>query len=683
MIKSLRISIIITLVITGIIFWIGSAYPANTATQIDFLVNGFHDSSGNPLSGGKVYCYSAGLSTGKDVWTTKSKTTVLANGASSPITLDTLGRYTCYGDGWYKFVVTTSAGAPYKTYDNIYIGNRDGSRYDASDYSSVWAAATAIGNTNPAILEIRDAQTIGTTTTITSNITVEVSRAGKFVKSGNTLAIQGNFIAHDGLVFDGFTTTDVTLNPIYVKEVHPQWWGFATTASAANNLTYLTAACNAGIYEVFCPSGAFSLNAFTANKSNHIHGIVSKDNESTKETIFTYAGTSKAITISGTVSVHLSDFQIMCTDDTGSGIDIEGDVDSLKLERLLIENDGTPGSSQYAVRFNAQGSLGDIENPVIKECKFKNNYYAITNTGVSGLSRVIKAVIEDNIFDANSYDYYDNTGQCKASSLRDNDFENTSKISVYMGSGTALSIVGNRFDIGTNQWDVFTSVANTRNPIFCGTGSAQIIAVANTFVSGGTETTNRSKLFKHNDPEATSSFLFIDPYDGIRSDIAQRLFGGFLFQNTINTTGETIRILANTSQTADLIQFQTSGATATAGINAYGIPYSKITTVTPAADGTITCSLENGNVFYYLMATSTAKQISFTNPLPSSDSNMQVKLVIETGGSNGTHTITWASNIYGTSAASTAINKRDLFTYDYIDVGSVTGWFANSITKGM
>ena len=52
MIKSLKISIIITLALSGLIFFISSAYPANTATQIDFLANGFHDNL-ESLSGGR------------------------------------------------------------------------------------------------------------------------------------------------------------------------------------------------------------------------------------------------------------------------------------------------------------------------------------------------------------------------------------------------------------------------------------------------------------------------------------------------------------------------------------------------------------------------------------------------------------------------------------------------------
>ena len=686
MIKSLKISIIITLALSGLIFFISSAYPANTATQIDFLVNGFHDSSGNPLSGGKVYCYSAGTTNGKDVWTTKNKTSVLANGASSPITLDSLGRYTCYGDGWYKFVVNTSSGSPYKTYDNIYIGNRDGSRYDVSDYADLGAAVTAIASNN-AILEIRSSTTVGTNTTIPSNITVEVSRAGKFVKSGATLSIQGNLIAHDSLVFDGFTTTDVTLNPLYVKVINPALWGFATTASAANNLTYLTAACNAGIYEVFCPSGSFSLNAFTANKSNHIHGIVSKDNESTKETIFTYDGTDKAIYVNGTVSVRLSDFQIMCSNAAGSGIDIAGNVDDFKTERLWIENSAAGSTPQYGIRFNAAGSNGDQENPVIRECTFKKCYYGIFHPAVSGTSRVVKPVIDSNVFDTCTHNYYDTDGQAKSASLRDNDFLNFSKVGIYFGSSTGLAIVGNRFDIGSNSWATFDGTVDTNNPILCGTNSTQISAVGNTFVSGDTEANARGKLFKHNntgDSLITGiNYIFIDPLDGIYCDPAQRIFGGVIYKNNINTTGETIRIQSNTSQTADLLQFQNGSTTAVlSGVNAYGSKYDKPVTVT-ASGGSITCNLENGNFFYYDAATSTSQIIKFTNPIPSDNCNLQVKLLFEQGGSGATHTVTWASDIFGTSAVSTAINKRDLYVFDYIQVGSVTGYYLDSVKQGM
>lgn len=681
MIKSLKISIIITLALSGLIFFIGIAYSANTATQIDFLSNGFHDTSGNPLSGGKVEVYSAGTSVGKNVWSDKNKVGVLANGSvasGTPITLDTYGKKLCYGDGWYKFIIKNSSGTTLFTLDNIYIGNRDGSRYDVSDYSDLGAAVTAIASNN-AILEIRSSTTVGTNTTIPSNVTVEVSRAGKFVRSGATLAIQGNFIAHDGLVFDGFTTNTATLNPLYVKEVHPQWWGFATTASAANNLIYLTSAINAGIYDIAIPSGDFSIDEITIDKSVSINAIVSKDVNSTKETIFTYTGTSKAITVSGTVSVRLNDFQILCSNAAGSGIDIAGDVDGFKAERLWIENSATGSTPQYGIRFNAAGSNGDQDNPVIRECKFKKCYYGIFHPAVSGTSRVIKPVIDSNVFDTCTHNYYDTSGQAKAASLRDNDFLNFSKIGVYFGSGTALAIVGNRFDIGSNSWDTFDGTVDTKNPILCGTGSTQISAVSNTFVSSDTEANARGKLFKHNDPASTVSYLFLDPYDGIYTDVATRWYGGLLFKNPVNA--ETIRVLSSTGQTADLLQFQNGSTTAAlSGFDAYGNRYDKPVQVSYSA-GTITCDTALGNFFYYDSGTTTSGKVTFTTPVSSTSKNLQVKFLFEQGAS--AQTITWDSNIYGTVSVSTGANKRDLYTYDWIHVGSVTGYFLQSIKQGM
>ena len=64
--KSLKISIFITLCLFAFMPWIGKAYPANTATQIDFILAGFSDASGNPYSGGKVEVYSAGTTIGKN-----------------------------------------------------------------------------------------------------------------------------------------------------------------------------------------------------------------------------------------------------------------------------------------------------------------------------------------------------------------------------------------------------------------------------------------------------------------------------------------------------------------------------------------------------------------------------------------------------------------------------------------
>ncbi len=81
----------------------------------------FFDNNGNPLSGGKIYTYSAGTTTPLATYTTNSGATAHTN----PIVLDAAGRVPSGGEIWltlgvgYKFVVKTSAEVLIATYDNI------------------------------------------------------------------------------------------------------------------------------------------------------------------------------------------------------------------------------------------------------------------------------------------------------------------------------------------------------------------------------------------------------------------------------------------------------------------------------------------------------------------------------------------------------------------------------------
>jgi hypothetical protein len=86
-----------------------------SATQVDFLLAGLHDSNGVPLAGGQVYTYFAGTTTKQTAWTDKDKTSAAAN----PLTLDSNGQYQLYCDGWYKIVVKDAAGTTVNTWDNL------------------------------------------------------------------------------------------------------------------------------------------------------------------------------------------------------------------------------------------------------------------------------------------------------------------------------------------------------------------------------------------------------------------------------------------------------------------------------------------------------------------------------------------------------------------------------------
>lgn len=74
------------------------------------------DSSGNPLSGGKLYTYEAGTLTNKATYTTQAGTVANAN----PVVLDSSGRAAVWlGSGAYRMILKTSADVTVWDTDNI------------------------------------------------------------------------------------------------------------------------------------------------------------------------------------------------------------------------------------------------------------------------------------------------------------------------------------------------------------------------------------------------------------------------------------------------------------------------------------------------------------------------------------------------------------------------------------
>ncbi len=85
------------------------------AKQVDFLLAGLLDSTGNPLSSGLVYTYESGTTTNKTCWTAADKSA----SATNPVVLDAYGKATLYADGTYTFLVKTSAGATVTTINGL------------------------------------------------------------------------------------------------------------------------------------------------------------------------------------------------------------------------------------------------------------------------------------------------------------------------------------------------------------------------------------------------------------------------------------------------------------------------------------------------------------------------------------------------------------------------------------
>lgn len=90
-----------------------------TPSQVDVLLAGLTDSSGNALASGKVYTYTAGTTSNKTTWADLAESTPQAN----PIVLDSNGRKQVFADGLYKFVVKDSLDNTLYTWDNLSYGN--------------------------------------------------------------------------------------------------------------------------------------------------------------------------------------------------------------------------------------------------------------------------------------------------------------------------------------------------------------------------------------------------------------------------------------------------------------------------------------------------------------------------------------------------------------------------------
>lgn len=94
----------------------------STPVQVEALIAGLTDSSGQPLAGGKIYTYEAGTTTPKTTWQDNLKVSAHAN----PIILDAQGKKLVFADGAYKFRIDSSADVTLYTHDNLLFSQFNG-----------------------------------------------------------------------------------------------------------------------------------------------------------------------------------------------------------------------------------------------------------------------------------------------------------------------------------------------------------------------------------------------------------------------------------------------------------------------------------------------------------------------------------------------------------------------------
>ena len=108
-------AVILSAVISALVMGPVPLYSATSGVQIEFLLSQVRNATGS-LAGGKVYFYSVGTTTPKDVYLDINKTPPVA---ANPYTLDANGTALLYGDGTYRVVIKTSAGVTVYDRDNL------------------------------------------------------------------------------------------------------------------------------------------------------------------------------------------------------------------------------------------------------------------------------------------------------------------------------------------------------------------------------------------------------------------------------------------------------------------------------------------------------------------------------------------------------------------------------------
>lgn len=158
----------------------------------------FFDSNGDPLSGGKLFTYTAGTTTPQATYTTNAGNVAHAN----PIVLDSAGRVSSGGEIWltdtvnYKFVLQNATGTVIATYDNV-----------AGNGSGIAAAFAASGGS--ALVGFLQAGAGATTTTVQNKL--------RDIVSVKDFGAVGDGVANDqAAIQTAFTAAQVLGKALYI-----------------------------------------------------------------------------------------------------------------------------------------------------------------------------------------------------------------------------------------------------------------------------------------------------------------------------------------------------------------------------------------------------------------------------------------------------------------------------------
>jgi len=282
---------------------------------VEFLLSGFTDNSGEPLSGGLVYTYKAGTLTNKSVYTDSTGVAPETN----PVVLDSNGRKQVYASGSYKFVIKTAAGVTLYTLDNLYF---------ETNLATTVAEISALDSAG---LEIVISSAITLTGNLTLTAPVKFLPGGSIITAGYTLTLNGPLTAGAHRIFTS-AAGEVVLSYKTTAVVLAEWWG-----AIADDSTDCTSAINQAIAStratVQILTGTYRHTGLTINRS------------------LTFKGTGWASILKNTSSVNHS-------------IEVVGDattiLEQLKIQDLALTHTGS-GSTVMGVYMNSVSNFWRLE----------------------------------------------------------------------------------------------------------------------------------------------------------------------------------------------------------------------------------------------------------------------------------------------------------------------------------
>lgn len=373
-----------------VLLFLGLSFGA-TAVQMDFLMAGVMDSSGKPLTNGKVYFYENNSgTTQKAVYADATMTSVL----SQPVALNSSGvpTYIPYGSGTYKVVWKTSAGVTIKTVTGVQYGQQATSANGIIDVgltygynnAAVQSAIDAAGASDYTLVFSKGEYTIGTSKTFPANVRVQFQQGAYWTISAGSIAVNGVIDALPD-IFRG--NGQVTISPTKNQVIRRDWW-YTKAAGFVPVQDIFTGTANYILRQYYEDLSVGSIPTYATSNRAGVLNVVGTAN------VLGEMKVSGSITISGSVGVINSVYAQTAAGDF-SATSVTANSDLLLVVQGSISGGsmgiyiGETQSSEILAAYFSNPNFGETRGDTITAFVPRGWVYRTTFTGSGSATRRI------------------------------------------------------------------------------------------------------------------------------------------------------------------------------------------------------------------------------------------------------------------------------------------------------